>query len=142
MAITLGERLSELLEDNYLTAAAFSEKTGLSTSGISQWIREESSVKLTSLLVIASFFDCSVDYICGRTDFQGKFNPAPPDFPARLVPLIEKSGKTKTEVFKALGMNRRAFYDWQNGFVPLSSNLIAFADYFGVTVDYLIGIEE
>ena len=142
MAITLGERLKELLDDMELTADAFAHKIGVSVSAAAKWIRENPPVKLFNILKMASFFQCSADFICGRTDHQGKFNPIAPTFPARFIALIEKSGETKAVIFKKLGLNRHALYDWQKGFVPLSVNLIAIADYFGVTVDYLIGIEE
>ena len=142
MIVSLNERLLELLEENNLNAETFSKKIGVSSSVISRWVRENSSVKLNSLLKISAFFNCSVDFICGRTYNQGKFNPAPTTFPDRLAALIVKSGEKKCDIFPKLGLDRHALYDWQKGCAPRSVNLIAVADYFGVTVDYLIGLEK
>ena len=57
------------------------------------------------------------------------------------IELIEKSGKTKAVVFEDLGLNRHALYDWRKGFVPLSGQFIKIADYFDVSIDYLIGLD-
>ena len=142
MKTTLAERLSELLEDNYLSAAALAREIGVSDSVVAKWVRENSSVTLSNLLKLAEYFECSADFICGRTYEQGKFHPFPPTFPERLLTLIKQSGKEKGAVLKDIGLDRHALYDWKKGSMPLSTNLIALADYFGCTVDYLIGIED
>jgi len=141
MRITFGERLSQLLKDDYLTADALSKEIGVSFSIAAQWVRENTPAKLFNLLKVAAFFDCSVDYLCGRTDVKGKFSHASSTFPARLIELIETSSETKAAIFSNLGLNRHALYDWRKGTVPLSSQLVKIADYFNVTVDYLIGID-
>ncbi|MCL2861755.1 MAG: helix-turn-helix domain-containing protein [Firmicutes bacterium] len=140
MRITFGERLEDLLQDDSMSADAFAKEIGVSNSTVSRWIRENTPAKLTQLLKIASFFQYSVDYICGRTDIESKFNPVTPNFPTRLIDLIEKSNETKAFIFQKLGLNRHALYDWRKGTIPLSTQLINIADYFDVTIDYLIGL--
>jgi len=142
MRTTFGKRLSELLKEEYLTADALSKEIGVSFSIAAQWVRENTPAKLFNLLKVASFFDCSLDYLCGRTDIKGKFINATPTFPARLIELIEESSETKAAIFNELGLNRHALYDWRKGAVPLSSQLVKIADYFNVTIDYLIGIDD
>ena len=51
--------------------------------------------------------------------------------------------KTKPNpVAKKLGISSGAVTAWKNGKVPHHETLIKIADYFGVTVDYLLGQEE
>lgn len=61
-----------------------------------------------------------------------------------FVKLLEKYGVTAYKVSKATGIGGSTFTDWKNGrSVPKQDKLQKIADYFGVTVDYLItGIEE
>lgn len=139
---TLSDRLSELLEDKNMTVFAFAEQVGISFSIASQWIRENTPVKLFNLLKIASFFNCSVDFICGRSEELGTFSHTTPTFPERFIDLMQASGQTNTKIFNSLGMNRHALYDWKKGSVPLSTSLISIANYFDCSIDYLIGIEN
>lgn len=41
-----------------------------------------------------------------------------------------------------IGLNRSAVAKWKNGSVPNGATAAKLADYFGVTVDYLLGKEE
>lgn len=61
-----------------------------------------------------------------------------------FVKLLEKYGVTAYKVSKATGIGGSTFTDWKNGrSVPKQDKLQKIADYFGVTVDYLItGVEE
>ncbi len=61
-----------------------------------------------------------------------------------FVKLLEKYGVTAYKVSKATGIAGSTFTDWKNGrSVPKQDKLQKIADYFGVTVDYLItGVEE
>lgn len=45
-----------------------SEATGISTGNISDWRTGKSKPGAESLIKIADYLDCSVDYLLGRTD--------------------------------------------------------------------------
>ena len=61
-----------------------------------------------------------------------------------FVKLLEKYGVTAYKVSKATGIGGSTFTDWKNGrSVPKQDKLQKIADYFGVTIDYLMtGKEE
>ncbi len=61
-----------------------------------------------------------------------------------FVKLLEKYGITAYKVSKATGIGGSTFTDWKNGrSVPKQDKLQKIADYFGVTIDYLMtGKEE
>ena len=61
-----------------------------------------------------------------------------------FVKLLEKYGVTAYKVSKATGIGGSTFTDWKNvRSVPKQDKLQKIADYFGVTIDYLMtGKEE
>ena len=142
MALSLSESITELLQDNHLCADALGKKIGVSGSIVARWIRENKPIKLHNLIKIAQLFDCSVDFVCGRADKKGKFSAIPQTFPQRVIILIEESTETKGAILNKIGLNYNIVYTWSKGITPLSSSLIALADYFRCSVDYLIGISD
>ena len=61
----------------------------------------------------------------------------------RLRYLIKQSKSTQKEIATALGFSQQRFNYYANGQrEPDSETLCAIADYFGVSVDYLLGREE
>ena len=64
-------------------------------------------------------------------------------FYSNYVKLCSKLNKSPSAVGEELGFTRASVTGWGNGATPRKSSLIKIADYFGVTVDYLMtGKEE
>ena len=61
-------------------------------------------------------------------------------FKVRLKQLRKQSGKTQKEMGEYLGITTRGYqrYEVGDGY-PDVPGLVALADYFGVSVDYLLG---
>lgn len=61
----------------------------------------------------------------------------------RLRALIDESGRSKADLGKEIGVSRQAINDYTLGnSVPDANNLLKLAKYFGVTSDYLLGLDE
>jgi transcriptional regulator with XRE-family HTH domain len=56
--------------------------------------------------------------------------------------LCSRKGLAPNAVAKELGIASGSVTNWKNGKMPLNSTLKKIADYFGVSVDYLLGKEE
>jgi len=56
------------IDDLGLTAKKVSEATGISTGNISDWKSGRSMPTANKLDLLATYLDCSVDYLLGRTD--------------------------------------------------------------------------
>ena len=56
--------------------------------------------------------------------------------------LCKKKGKTPTGVAIELNVSRATVNYWKNGNVPKQDTLIKIANYFNVSVDYLLGNEK
>lgn len=57
--------------------------------------------------------------------------------------LLQSRNVTAYQVSKATGISQSTLSDWKNGrSVPKMDKMQKIADYFGVTVDYLLGAEK
>ncbi len=61
----------------------------------------------------------------------------------RLYELRTEMGASQREIAKRMNVSQATYYNWENGKTqPSIEQLIAFADLFDVSVDYLIGRTE
>lgn len=64
-------------------------------------------------------------------------------FPKRLKELRLKKGLTQKEIAEEFGIKQPNYQQWESGKrKPSSETLEKFADFFGVSMDYLAGKEE
>lgn len=62
------------------------------------------------------------------------------DFAERIKNLRSEKGMSQEAVGKIIGVKRYSVYGYEKGNnFPEVSGLIALADYFGVSIDYLVG---
>lgn len=52
------------------------------------------------------------------------------------------AGKTNSEVTRAIGLDPSSCTGWRNGAVPRNGTLKKLADYFGITVEELMGTKK
>lgn len=64
-------------------------------------------------------------------------------FGTRLKTLRKQRNIAQPELATALGVSKGVISLWENSLrEPLLSNLIKLAQFFGVTIDYLAGLED
>lgn len=66
-------RLKRLRDKRGISRATLSECIGLSKTMISKYEREERQPTLDPLKELAEFFDVSIDYLVGETDYPGRY---------------------------------------------------------------------
>ena len=59
-----------------------------------------------------------------------------------FVNLCTNAGKSTTAVILELGLSRSSVTTWKKGTVPNNSSLVKIANYFNVSVNYLLGKEK
>lgn len=59
-----------------------------------------------------------------------------------FVRLCNKINKSPSCVASEIGLSRASVSGWKNGKKPTDATVIKLADYFGVSVDYLLGNEK
>ena len=67
--------LSELMSEKNLTSRALSQIIGVSNGNISMWTSGACKLTLSSALKLADFFDCSLEFLMGRTDKRLDYTP-------------------------------------------------------------------
>ena len=107
---------------------------------------------------LADFFDVSVDYLVGRVDAPLSFTEIETNltrhnktcqaiqektsstFGDRIKELRKNKGLTQKQMAVIYGVNERNWQKYEGGnFLPNAHGLIWLADYFGVSLDYLVG---
>ena len=63
-------------------------------------------------------------------------------FKEKFVNLYNQKGETPTFVCRQIGLSNAAYSCWTDESIPRRATLQRIADYFGVSVDYLLGKTE
>lgn len=64
--ISFSKNLKQLMKDNNINQVILSSKIGVAQSAISAWLSEKKDPSMTSLWLLADYFDCSIDELVGR----------------------------------------------------------------------------
>ena len=137
------ERLAELMlyADN-ITTDKLGEKTGFGGSTIRLWKTGKRLPSLSNAIKLATYFNCSLDFLFARTDGERKYTQKPlPQFHAHFLLFLEKNGISWYKVVKDTKISKSNIQDWRDGREPLIPTLIELADYFKCSLDELVGLE-
>lgn len=133
--------LSEMMADNGLSPTALGRAMGVNMFVVRKWLYEVKDVKLKSLVKIADFFGCSLEYLCGKTDVFSTAEvarPLPP-FGERIKVVLRECGKTSYKLLKDTPVAASQYNGWLHGTEPMLTTLELLAEYLNVTLDYLVG---
>lgn len=140
----LSETLKELMDLRNLTESMIAEGSGIPVSCISQYKCGIQAPYLDTLIKLADYLQCSVDYLLGRSDdcFHRTYKPCPP-FSQRLEELRKKYHYTSKYIYSREGISKSSYYGWRRGDnLPTLENLVALAKIFDCSIDELIGRES
>lgn len=135
----LATRLKELRETKNLSQAAFAKEFGISSGAIGNWESGKRIPDLATLQKIADFFDISIDYLTGTSQTTEEIKTAR-NTVKKLIGEQEDEALTIADFESKFDINYQTFRSWINGLTDyFDDKLSLLADYFGVTVDYLLG---
>ena len=136
------DRLKELMIENNCLQIDLVKNTGLASSVVSNYYNGvEPTIK--NLIILSDYFNCSVDFLLGVVEddkvrnFRKNYIFDKEVFITRFNLL--KQGKSDYIVAKEIGINNGMIANWRKSKNPSIETLIKLADYFGTSVDYLIG---
>ncbi|MDE7306127.1 MAG: helix-turn-helix transcriptional regulator [Clostridia bacterium] len=138
------ERLKELMDDKNLTASELANKVNFHRVTISGILNGAHAPSTALLIALAEYFNCSADFLLGIIEFPREtiFKPVKP-FSNILRNCLTQNNITEYRLQKDLKLSASLTYRWlRNLAVPSVDSLIALADYFGCSVDYLLGREN
>lgn len=101
------DRLKELRSEAGVSMEQLAQALGVSNAAICKWENGIAEPKVTYLIRLADYFECTVDYIVGKTDDFGK-NRAPQAEPPikltqkerQLIGAFRKMGPVKKALLK------------------------------------------
>lgn len=150
--------MRELRLENGLRQKDVAEKIGVCTASYGfyeNWINKPDPETLVKL---ANLYNVSVDYLLGLTDDFGTRSAAPmsdtysteeqqvsvdTNFSLKLKELRQEKELTQIDIAKGINTSQRNISRWENGEnEPTSSFVVKLAEYFNVTTDYLLGLED
>lgn len=127
-------RLKGLRVDKGLTQEKLAKELSLSRSTIAMYETGKSKPDLTTLQLIASYFDVSVDFLIGNEQ-EKSMN--------KFKELRKKAGLTQIEFAEKLNVDQSTISKWeQDKAIPDIQTLVQLASFFNVSVDYLMGREQ
>jgi len=99
--------------------------------------------RLPTLIKFAEFYDVSLNYLVGLTESKEKYRTLDIEqFPKRTIELRRKSGMSQSAIAKQIGVTKSGYKCYEMGkSIPPLPRLIALADLFDVSVDYLVGLD-
>ncbi len=60
-----------------------------------------------------------------------------------LIILRKQRGISGVEMADAMGIKKQSYYAWESGkAIPTADALVSLADYFNVSIDYLVGRDD
>ena len=134
------ENLNELMFDNKMTVKDFCEKLDIGKSECYRCLRKENLPIFTTIIKIADYFCCSIDYLLGRAPhlIDDKLNYTPP-FNIAFAQILKERGLTRYQLNKHTKIANARIDDWYHGKrVPTLDNVIRLAKYFDCTIDKLL----
>lgn len=69
MKIIVAQRISELMKEHNLNQTKLANAVGLKQNTISAWLGDKNEPSITSLWLIADYFEVDIDYLVGRKDY-------------------------------------------------------------------------
>ncbi len=130
--------------DNDLSIAELARQTKMQYKIIADYIKELSTPNLYNAIKLASFFNCSLDFLVGISDEEdfGNYSTPTLNFYEIYKKELKSQNITHYRLTKDTDINVNDVAKWKTGSTPTLYNLIKIADYLGVSIDSLIGREK
>ncbi|MEG2116095.1 MAG: helix-turn-helix transcriptional regulator [Clostridia bacterium] len=138
------ERLRELMQERGLNNSSLEKVSGCPNTTISAWLTKNAFPKPRSLIRLSDYFDCSIDYLLGLTDAPERSRSEnPTTFANRITQLTKDKNITFYRVYTDCKIPNNYFSRWlHKNLIPEITTLTVIADYFGCSIEYLLGISD
>lgn len=137
----VNETIEELMLEGSHTITSLSKDLGIGYKQLSNYVKGIYVPSLKNAILIADYFNCSLDFLCGLTDLRLKHKYSKPDylFYERYKQALNNLKISHYKLCKDTGINVNDLRLWKMGRIPTLTTLIKLADYLSNSIDYLIG---
>ncbi len=130
----------ELIEQSGLGIVGVAREMKVSRYMLYKWLHVAKDMRLPSLVKIADYFDCSLEYLCGKADVRLEYVPQPlPEFSSRLREVLREKNMSAYRMFRETNIVSTQLHQWTHGITPALNTLEKIAVCLSVTLDYLVG---
>ena len=138
--------IKKLRKEFNVSQPQLANEIGYGKSVISSWEIGEQIPSAEAIIILSRYFQVSTDYLLNVTDDNTtlhRFDDFDVDlviFNYRLKDLRLKKKLSQNELAKRTSLTQTSINHWENGKCSPNANaIIALANFFGVTTDYLLG---
>lgn len=138
--ITMTYRLKELRKKRGLTQSQVANVLGTNQSQYGKYENKKTQLSIENAEILANYFGVSTAYILGLEEA-----PETKTVPESntIGELIKESGKQLTQISKETGIAYPTLSGYNQGIrTPKKDNANILANYFGVSVSYLLGLDD
>ena len=134
------ETFNDLLKESEKTLDEIAADLHTSKSVISKWKNHTKDLKMKSLIKLADYFNCSVEFLCGNSRDQLNYTPKEcPPFCTYIKTVLASCKVSAYKLVKNTSISRAQFHRWSKGTEPLLTSLETVAEFLDITLDCLIG---
>ncbi len=134
-------RIKQVIDDQDCDRKDFPNFVGVSKDVIIRATKYGIIPSLKSLIKIADKVNVSLPYLLGETDTNEFYlSEHPTTFHARLEQLANERGEKYSSISNKMPFAYNSIYEWiRTGCLPSLEYLKPLAEYFNVSIDYLLG---
>lgn len=134
-------RLKQIRSHTDYTQREIAKHLGVSERAYQHYEAGTREPSISQLIALADYFNVSLDYLCGRTeDVEKRGYHVYPQFPGILKQLRIDKGLDIWDFADILEISARNYAGYEIGeTMPDLPVIVAFADFFDVSIDYMIG---
>ena len=117
-----------------------SDDIGLNYRTVRRWFTRLSP-QITSLIKVANYFHCSLDYLVGLSTTEFDYAPLTDkiNFTARYTELKKETGLKDAKISGLCQVSPSTVYSWNNGTIPSLETIVDLCKIFDCTFEYIIG---
>lgn len=131
--------LQEMIKDRGLSFRAFSAEIGINRRTMNRWSFDRSP-SIESVVKIANYFNCSIDFLLERSDCpEINVSKNPSTFYERYTLLKERNRLSDRQIAKICTIAPSTVSNWKNGATPNFEITVKLCDIFYCSFDYLVG---
>ena len=136
------DNVKDLLFDAHTTVPELAKAIGKTEGATYRYLRGHTP-NVATLVKIAEFFDCSLEFLLGREPERqhAAFFPCPP-WREQVLFLLQHFQISKYRLCREAPVTRSILYAWLKGAEPELNYVLRLADYFGCSVDFVLGREK
>ena len=138
------EILKDMIDEKEISLRKLSIESGVSATQYSKYLKGAYPT-ISVAVKIANYFNCSLSYLFGLIDnddvkFTNSYDIS--KFLQRYENILKENNITHWKFCRETGFSESSIRHWKYGQVPKVETLILISQYFGVSIDYLVGRSE